>query len=45
MCFNHMLEIHDTGGVYYTFGLPGLLGEITHIVLTTSQDDWTKSAM
>ncbi|XP_039088692.1 blood group Rh(CE) polypeptide [Hyaena hyaena] len=45
MCFNHMLEIHDTGGVYYTFGLPGLLGEIAHIVLTTSQDDWTKSAM
>uniref|UniRef100_A0A8C9K0Q5 Ammonium transporter AmtB-like domain-containing protein n=1 Tax=Panthera tigris altaica TaxID=74533 RepID=A0A8C9K0Q5_PANTA len=37
MYFNHVLGIHDTGGVYYTFGLPGLLGEIAHIVLITYQ--------
>uniref|UniRef100_A0A667GHJ9 Ammonium transporter AmtB-like domain-containing protein n=1 Tax=Lynx canadensis TaxID=61383 RepID=A0A667GHJ9_LYNCA len=45
MYFNHVLGIHDTGGVYYTFGLPGLLGEIAHIVLITYQVDQTKSAM
>uniref|UniRef100_A0A673UZE7 Ammonium transporter AmtB-like domain-containing protein n=1 Tax=Suricata suricatta TaxID=37032 RepID=A0A673UZE7_SURSU len=43
MRFNNMLDLHDTSGVYYTFGLPGLLGEIAHIVLITLQDDWTKS--
>nr|XP_060482459.1 RH-like protein [Panthera onca] len=45
MYFNHVLGIHDTGGVYYTFGLPGLLGEIAHIVLITYQVDQTKTAM
>ncbi|XP_045875016.1 RH-like protein IC isoform X2 [Meles meles] len=31
--FNQVLGTHDTCGVHYTFGLPGLLGGITYILL------------
>ncbi|XP_034610116.1 blood group Rh(CE) polypeptide [Trachemys scripta elegans] len=30
---NSVLKIHDTCGVHYTFGLPGLLGAIVHVIL------------
>ncbi|EHB08875.1 RH-like protein, partial [Heterocephalus glaber] len=33
VCFNHVLEIQDPSGVHYTFGLPGLLGGFSYIVL------------
>nr|XP_010343727.1 RH-like protein isoform X2 [Saimiri boliviensis boliviensis] len=40
VCFNRVLGIHDSCGVHYTFGLPGLLGEITYIVLMMRQAVW-----
>uniref|UniRef100_A0A2K6FRH1 Ammonium transporter AmtB-like domain-containing protein n=1 Tax=Propithecus coquereli TaxID=379532 RepID=A0A2K6FRH1_PROCO len=45
VCFNQVLGLHDTCGVYYTFSLPGLLGGITYIVLLTLQISWTKNSM
>ncbi|XP_036888830.1 RH-like protein isoform X1 [Sturnira hondurensis] len=45
VCFNHLLGIHDTCGVHYTFGLPGLLGGITYIVLKMLEEKWTMSSM
>uniref|UniRef100_A0A8C5VDC0 Ammonium transporter AmtB-like domain-containing protein n=1 Tax=Microcebus murinus TaxID=30608 RepID=A0A8C5VDC0_MICMU len=45
VCFNQVLGVHDTCGVYYTFSLPGLLGGITYIVLLTLQISWTKNSM
>ncbi|XP_008692804.1 blood group Rh(CE) polypeptide isoform X3 [Ursus maritimus] len=36
--FNHVLGIHDTCGVHYTFGLPGLLGGIAYILLIIYED-------
>uniref|UniRef100_A0A671DS52 Ammonium transporter AmtB-like domain-containing protein n=1 Tax=Rhinolophus ferrumequinum TaxID=59479 RepID=A0A671DS52_RHIFE len=42
VCLNRVLEIHDSCGVHYTFGLPGLLGGITNIVLMTHHTNWTK---
>ncbi|XP_045046620.2 blood group Rh(CE) polypeptide isoform X2 [Desmodus rotundus] len=45
VCFNHILGIHDTGGVHYTFGLPGLLGGVTYIVLTMLEKGWTTTSM
>ncbi|XP_067389842.1 blood group Rh(CE) polypeptide isoform X2 [Emydura macquarii macquarii] len=30
---NPVLKIHDTCGVHYTFGLPGLLGAIVNVIL------------
>uniref|UniRef100_A0A8C0PPV1 Rh blood group CcEe antigens n=2 Tax=Canis lupus familiaris TaxID=9615 RepID=A0A8C0PPV1_CANLF len=43
--FNHMLGIHDTCGVHYTFGLPGLLGGIVYILLMFYEVTWTKNSM
>nr|XP_048299133.1 blood group Rh(D) polypeptide-like isoform X1 [Myodes glareolus] len=34
VCLNHMLQIQKPGGIHYTFGLPGLLGAVTYILLT-----------
>ncbi|XP_008071259.1 blood group Rh(CE) polypeptide isoform X1 [Carlito syrichta] len=45
VCFNHVLGTHDTSGVHYTFGLPGLLGGIVYIVLVMLQVTWTKNSM
>ncbi|XP_054427725.1 blood group Rh(CE) polypeptide [Pteronotus mesoamericanus] len=44
LCFGRMLNIHDTSGVLYTFGLPGLLGGITNIILILDAN-WTKTFM
>ncbi|XP_074832571.1 blood group Rh(CE) polypeptide isoform X2 [Carettochelys insculpta] len=30
---NPVLQIHDTCGIHYTFGLPGLLGAIVNVIL------------
>ncbi|XP_003799892.1 blood group Rh(CE) polypeptide isoform X1 [Otolemur garnettii] len=43
MCFNRVLGIHDTCGVHYTFGLPGLLGGIISIVMLKLHINWTNS--
>ncbi|KAM7138536.1 RH-like protein isoform 1-T2 [Macrochelys suwanniensis] len=32
-CLNSVFKIHDTCGVHYTFGLPGLLGAIVNVIL------------
>ncbi|KAK2106196.1 hypothetical protein P7K49_015710 [Saguinus oedipus] len=45
VCFNQVLEIHDSCGVHYTFGLPGLLGQITYIVLMMHQAVWANTAL
>ncbi|XP_077006895.1 blood group Rh(CE) polypeptide isoform X1 [Tamandua tetradactyla] len=45
VCFNRVLGIHDISGLHYTFGLPGLLGGITYIVLMMLQANWTNSQM
>lgn len=45
VCFNQVLGIHDTCGMHYTFGLPGLLGGIAYIVLMMLQVNWTKNLM
>ncbi|XP_024622644.1 blood group Rh(CE) polypeptide isoform X4 [Neophocaena asiaeorientalis asiaeorientalis] len=42
VCLQRTLDLHDTYGVQYTFGLPGLLGGITNIVLMALQVKWTK---
>ncbi|XP_055253936.1 RH-like protein IC [Moschus berezovskii] len=41
VCLQRTLELHDTYGVHYTFGLPGLLGGIVHIVLMVLQAQGT----
>ncbi|XP_054995110.1 blood group Rh(CE) polypeptide isoform X1 [Sorex araneus] len=45
VCCNRVFGIHDTGGVHYTFGLPGLLGGVAYIVLIILQTNWTKTSM
>ncbi|XP_066870747.1 RH-like protein isoform X3 [Kogia breviceps] len=45
VCLQRMLDLHDTYGVQYTFGLPGLLGGLTNIVLMALQVKWTKISM
>lgn len=51
MCLQHkpdvfgICNIYDTYGVHYTFGLPGLLGGITDIVLKALQVKWTEVSM
>ncbi|XP_062960657.1 blood group Rh(CE) polypeptide isoform X1 [Cynocephalus volans] len=45
VCFSPVLGIHDTCNMYSTFGLPGLLGGITYIVLVVLQISWTKNSM
>ncbi|KFP47454.1 Blood group Rh(D) polypeptide [Cathartes aura] len=39
-CFNPALKIHDTSGVHFTFGLPGVLGALAHVVLLVIKS-WT----
>ncbi|NWX48922.1 RHL protein, partial [Steatornis caripensis] len=39
-CFNRALKIHDTSGVHFTFGLPGVLGALAQIVLLVIKN-WT----
>uniref|UniRef100_A0A7N5KRA4 Rh blood group CcEe antigens n=1 Tax=Ailuropoda melanoleuca TaxID=9646 RepID=A0A7N5KRA4_AILME len=43
--FNHVLGIHDTCGVHYTFGLPGLLGGIAYILLIIYEVSWIKKSV
>ncbi|XP_030073268.1 RH-like protein isoform X2 [Microcaecilia unicolor] len=38
-CLNSAIQIHDTCGVHATFGLPGLLGGVSYILLI-SIGDW-----
>ncbi|XP_004705152.1 blood group Rh(CE) polypeptide isoform X2 [Echinops telfairi] len=45
VCLNRVLGIHDTGSVHSTFGLPGLLGGITNLILMMHWVDWTKNSM
>ncbi|XP_055117084.1 blood group Rh(CE) polypeptide isoform X1 [Symphalangus syndactylus] len=45
VCFNRVLEIHDSHGVHYTFGLPALLGEITCVVLVVLRTVWPGNYM
>ncbi|XP_057600186.1 RH-like protein [Hippopotamus amphibius kiboko] len=45
VCLQRTLDLHDTYGVLYTFGLPGLLGGITNIVLKALQVKWTEISM
>ncbi|XP_004678687.1 PREDICTED: blood group Rh(CE) polypeptide isoform X1 [Condylura cristata] len=45
VCFNSVLGVHDTCGVHYTFGLPGLLGGVTYIVLMLLQAHWARNPM
>ncbi|XP_025241982.1 RH-like protein isoform X11 [Theropithecus gelada] len=45
VCFNRVLGIHESHSVHYTFGLPGLLGEITCIVLMALRVVWASSNM
>ncbi|XP_032156763.1 blood group Rh(CE) polypeptide isoform X3 [Sapajus apella] len=45
VCFNRVLGIHDSCGVHYTFGLPGLLGEITYIALMMHQAVWANAIL
>ncbi|KFV51500.1 Blood group Rh(D) polypeptide [Tyto alba] len=39
-CLNPALKIHDTSGVHFTFGLPGVLGVLTEVVLVITEN-WT----
>ncbi|XP_023075377.1 RH-like protein isoform X8 [Piliocolobus tephrosceles] len=43
VCFNRVLGIHESHSVHYTFGLPGLLGEIAYIVLMALHVVWASS--
>ncbi|KAF6109818.1 hypothetical protein HJG60_011012 [Phyllostomus discolor] len=45
VCFDHLLGIHDTCGVHYTFGLPGLLGGIAYIVLMMQETSWIMTSV
>nr|XP_007978179.2 RH-like protein isoform X5 [Chlorocebus sabaeus] len=45
VCFNRVLGIHESHSVHSTFGLPGLLGEITYIVLMALRVVWASSNM
>uniref|UniRef100_A0A8D0GKY9 Ammonium transporter AmtB-like domain-containing protein n=1 Tax=Sphenodon punctatus TaxID=8508 RepID=A0A8D0GKY9_SPHPU len=44
MHWNPALKIHDTCGVHYTFGLPGLLGGIAHVILAV-YNNWDNLSM
>ncbi|NWZ28560.1 RHD protein, partial [Asarcornis scutulata] len=39
-CLSPALKIHDTSGVHFTFGLPGLLGAVAQVVLSVIKK-WT----
>ncbi|XP_006159477.1 blood group Rh(CE) polypeptide [Tupaia chinensis] len=41
VCLNRVLGIHDSCGVHYTFGLPGLLGGVAYIVLMVTHSIWS----
>ncbi|XP_065786154.1 blood group Rh(CE) polypeptide [Muntiacus reevesi] len=43
-CLQRTVQLHDTYGVHYTFGLPGLLGGIVTIVLMEAQASGTNRA-
>nr|XP_019569033.1 PREDICTED: blood group Rh(CE) polypeptide [Rhinolophus sinicus] len=45
VCFSHVLGTHDSCGVHYTFGLPGLLGGVTNILLLMHHTNWIKQPM
>ncbi|NXQ97904.1 RHD protein, partial [Sagittarius serpentarius] len=40
-CLNPALKIHDTSGVHFTFGLPGVLGALAQVVLLVIKK-WTE---
>ncbi|XP_020764980.2 RH-like protein IC [Odocoileus virginianus] len=44
-CLQRTVQLHDTYGVHYTFGLPGLLGGIVNIVLMELHEGTTKSTL
>uniref|UniRef100_A0A8B9PQX0 Ammonium transporter AmtB-like domain-containing protein n=1 Tax=Apteryx owenii TaxID=8824 RepID=A0A8B9PQX0_APTOW len=39
-CLNSVLKIHDASGIHFTFGLPGVLGAIAHVILFVVKN-WT----
>uniref|UniRef100_A0A8C4P7G2 RH-like protein n=1 Tax=Dromaius novaehollandiae TaxID=8790 RepID=A0A8C4P7G2_DRONO len=39
-CSNPVLRIHDASGVHFTFGLPGVLGALAHVILFIIRN-WT----
>ncbi|KAM9606220.1 blood group Rh(CE) polypeptide isoform 2-T2 [Morphnus guianensis] len=41
-CLHPALKIHDTSGIHFTFGLPGVLGALAQVVLLVLKD-WTNS--
>ncbi|XP_059112164.1 blood group Rh(D) polypeptide-like isoform X1 [Peromyscus eremicus] len=41
VCLNHMLQIQNPGGIHYTFGLPGVLGAVTYILLKTRKNSYS----
>ncbi|XP_023491241.2 blood group Rh(CE) polypeptide isoform X2 [Equus caballus] len=45
VCLHHQLGIHDSCGVQYTFGWPGLLGGVAYIVQMVLRVDWTRNPM
>ncbi|XP_036206157.1 blood group Rh(CE) polypeptide isoform X4 [Myotis myotis] len=45
VCFNRVLGIHDSCGVHYTFGLPGLLGGTAYIGLMMHKINWSKDPL
>ncbi|XP_043852318.1 blood group Rh(CE) polypeptide isoform X2 [Dromiciops gliroides] len=44
-CLNQIIGLHDTCEVHSTFGLPGLLGGLTYILLMIQQASWTTPSM
>lgn len=45
VCLHHQLGIHDSCGVQYTFGWPGLLGGVAYIVQMVLRVDRTWNPM
>ncbi|XP_010574414.1 PREDICTED: blood group Rh(CE) polypeptide isoform X2 [Haliaeetus leucocephalus] len=41
-CLHPALKIHDTSGIHFTFGLPGVLGALAQVVLSVLKE-WTES--
>ncbi|KAM6239871.1 blood group Rh(CE) polypeptide isoform 2-T3 [Porphyrio hochstetteri] len=41
-CLNPVFKIHDTSGIHFTFGLPGILGALAQVVLLVIKN-WTNS--
>ncbi|NXJ88808.1 RHL protein, partial [Corythaixoides concolor] len=38
-CLNPALKLHDTSGIHFTFGLPGVLGGLAQIVLSVIKNE------